>query len=359
MASVRVISGVGAKAPAAFLVEANGVRLLLDLGEGPTPGVRPDLSGAGPVDAIVLSHSHIDHAGALDLHETLDCPHVFATALTWQSLAQSRIPAVYRHLLPLHGVGMVVGTPVRTGRTGHSPDGIWVHLAVGDGLLYTGDWSVESELIPCDQPPPAATVITDASYGDRDEPLIHQIEALATTVIHGAVLPVPENGRGPEMVLQLARHGLRPLACPVVCAEIERLFRAKRETALSERDRELLRAAVTESAVDGAMRPDRVVIATDATADSATTGLLARHDEFSFVFTGHVASGTAGDRLLRDGTARMMAWNVHPRRRDVVALVERSKASQVLPAFCPRGEMPILEAELGDRVVWESDISVP
>ena len=41
MASLTVISGVGGKLPAAFLVEMEGYRLLWDLGAGPQPGVRP------------------------------------------------------------------------------------------------------------------------------------------------------------------------------------------------------------------------------------------------------------------------------------------------------------------------------
>ena len=46
-ASVRLISGVGKKGPACFLLEAGGRRLVLDLGEGPPPGCLPDIEGIG------------------------------------------------------------------------------------------------------------------------------------------------------------------------------------------------------------------------------------------------------------------------------------------------------------------------
>ncbi len=45
--SLRLISGVGRKGPACFLLEASGKRLLLDLGEGPPPGCLPDIEGLG------------------------------------------------------------------------------------------------------------------------------------------------------------------------------------------------------------------------------------------------------------------------------------------------------------------------
>ena len=51
---LRLISGVGKKGPACFLIEAEGKRILLDLGEGPPPGALPDVAGIGRIDAVDL-----------------------------------------------------------------------------------------------------------------------------------------------------------------------------------------------------------------------------------------------------------------------------------------------------------------
>ena len=78
-ARLIAVSGLGPKEPAAFVVETNGQRLLLDCGEGPEPGRLPDVDAIGRIDAIILSHGHNDHAGALRLRDRIGSPPVYAT----------------------------------------------------------------------------------------------------------------------------------------------------------------------------------------------------------------------------------------------------------------------------------------
>src|ERR1700758_3130178 len=79
-ARLIAVSGLGPKEPAAFVIEANGRRLLLDFGEGSEAGRLPDFETIGRVDAIVLSHGHKDHVGALGFRDRIGTPPVYATA---------------------------------------------------------------------------------------------------------------------------------------------------------------------------------------------------------------------------------------------------------------------------------------
>lgn len=343
MAVLTAFSGLGGKTPAAFLLEIAGRRILLDLGEGPTPGQRPDLDGIGRVDAIFLSHAHIDHVGAIDLWPRLGRPPVFATRITFDALPLLglHLPPEACHDLPLQGPAHLSDLPVSVGRSGHALGGIWLHLPQQGGALYMGDWSRESGLLPFDPPPRADLVITDLSYGDRDQALAQQVPALADSIAPGTVLPVPILGRGADMARRLAALGLSPVVCPQVRAELQGALPDLRcvATASEARDGDVVIAADTERAGD------------------LVSCLIADPRGWRFVFTGHVAPGSPAAGLIAQGRASRRPWNVHPRARDQLWLAHVTGARHLVPAFGASGDAPDLARALAP--VWRPGRTCP
>ncbi|WP_313349609.1 MBL fold metallo-hydrolase [Paracoccus sp. (in: a-proteobacteria)] len=343
MAVLTAFSGLGGKSPAAFLLEIAGRRILMDLGEGPTPGQRPDLDGIGRVDAIFLSHAHIDHVGAIDLWPQLGHPPVFATRATFDALPLLGLHLPYEacHDLPLQGPAQLLDLPVSVGRSGHAMGGIWLHLWQEGGALYMGDWSRESGLLPFDPPPLADLVITDLSYGDRDQRLVDQVEALADSIIPGTVLPVPILGRGADMALRLSALGLSPVVCPQIRSEMQGALPDLRcITNPSEAgDGEVIIAADTE-------RPGDLV-----------SRLIADPRGWRFIFTGHVAPGSAAAGLITAGRASGHPWNVHPCARDQFWLAEVTGARHLIPAFGALDDAPDLAQALA--AIWRPDRICP
>jgi Cft2 family RNA processing exonuclease len=357
--SLRLISGVGKKGPACFLIETEGRRLLLDLGEGPPPGYLPDVEMLGRLDAVVLSHGHKDHVGGLALLAKIGTPPVYATEIVARGLPDG----VTTRELPVGGKTDVLGIAVTTGRNGHAPGGIWLHFAAGGGFLYTGDYSTESILYAYDPPSlPAATALIDCSYGDYPTPLADCRAKLAAFVDGGPLLlPAPPNGRGPEIALELMRRGISEIH--VDDATQKALWRLGDVDRISLRDGvgdEIEHLAATVKPIDGARG---VMIAGSADGVSGASEKLLAEWEFapepSILLTGYVNPTTPAERLAKSGRARTMRWNVHPRLSDTVALVNAVKAKTVIPAFCDRAQLAALAAALAPaRVTMDGPVTI-
>ena len=342
-ATLRVISGVGAKGPACFLLEARGKRLMLDLGYGPQPGLWPDVDGVGPVDALVLSHSHKDHIGGLSLLPKLGNPPIYATEITAKKLPEG----AKFNPLPIRGRGKVLGIGVETGRNGHAPGGVWLRFDIGEGLLYTGDYSTESTLYAFDMPAKARTALIDSSYGDDNTPLAARQQALAPYFSGDVLLPAPADGRGPDIALHLHRTGKTIRLDDATRAAARDLTSIARDCLRSGIESELAQLA------DSALRvgePSHATIATPADCSSGATAELTakweRAPQPAIVFTGYIPPGTPADRLVKNDRAEFLRWSVHPRLSDTIALVRATGAATIIPAFCDRKFLAPLHAAL-------------
>jgi Cft2 family RNA processing exonuclease len=340
--ALRLISGVGSKGPACFLLETGAKRLLLDIGEGPPPGKFPDVAGLPSVDAVIVSHGHKDHVGGLTLLPELGNPPVYATEPVVRALPK----AVAARLLPIGGETDVLGIAVETGRNGHAPGGIWLHFRIGGGFLYTGDICTESLLYEYDPPvTAAATALIDCSYGDYQKPIEECWRMLAQFLGRGPLLlPVPANGRGPEIALELMRHGIDDICVDDAMRNaLQRLAGSDQISLRAGRRDEIERLVQIVKPIDGA---HGIMLAASADGTSGTTAkLLAQCEnkaEVTILFTGYVNPNTPAERLTKSSRAQVMRWNVHPRLADTIETVKLVHARTVIPAFCDRAQLPAL-----------------
>lgn len=349
---VEAISGFGVKGPAAFLLELGGRRVLLDCGEGPDAKRRPDLAGVGPFDAAIVSHGHLDHIGALDLIAPEGVP-IFMTALV-RELAGD-MPAGAAGELPVMGSTDIAGLRVTTGRNGHAPGGVWLHLEdrrSGESLVYTGDVSRESALYPFDMPPPATLAVVDASYGAYDEPLGVGAARLVALAGEGPLLlPAPADGRGLEMAVVLAQAGARVRLCPAHRRVAEIVLAADAGTLTAAGRAALAAMLASAGPLDRDAAPDGVMVAAKPGLGSGLARDLAlkwRDDpSVQIVLTGHIGEGTLAADFVAEGRAAFVRWNVHPPVSDLRKIVASIGANAVMPAFLDHAKLPALGAALG------------
>ena len=286
----------------------------------------------GRVDALLLSHGHRDHAGALKLAPQVGNPPLYATASVLAAVRYGNAGAA----LPLNGTAEVCGIKVRTGRNGHAPGGVWLNLEISDGLVYMGDHGFESPLYAFDTPPRAGTLIVDGSYGGYADSLDDCITRLRPVFERGAALfPVPANGRGPEMAYHLVHaRGILPHVSDDLRAALGRMAVDDAESLHAGVAAELTRIARAAPSIATARG---LMFAGPGDAAGGAAGELVarweREPQPEIVFTGYLAPGTPAQRLTDSRRAHYIRWNAHPRLTDNAALVRTVKPHTVVPAF--------------------------
>ncbi|AYF33899.1 MBL fold metallo-hydrolase [Vreelandella alkaliphila] len=317
-AHVHLLSGLGDKGPAAILVETNGKRLLLDAGGALHPGEPITWAGDLDVDAILISHDHIDHIGGVaELPDTIP---LYCTPLVANALPKHRA----WQPLPARGSLMVEGIKVTTGQAGHSLGGVWLHLDVDGGIFYSGDACFESRLFPFDTPPPARTALLDASYGNYDQPQESCVQAIRLQLDQPLVLPVPETGRALEMALWLSEEADRrqlPFAIdPIIRDNLAALLALPSDLRRPGLDSAISTLLERQNASQPALQ---LVSDRNDTPD--------QWPNYQLLHTGYLTPERQAQ--LAAGEISWQRWNVHLRASHLVALADQLAATQVVPLF--------------------------
>lgn len=308
---VRFLGAAGTVTGSRFLVESGGTTLLVDCGmfQGERELRRRNWSPfpvpADEVDAVVLSHAHLDHCGFLPRLVRLGfagpvycspwtaevAPIVLRDAAHLQeedaAFAARRGSSRHRPPLPLFdrgdadkAIGLLrpipSGKPFSVGpdmsvtlrRAGHILGSSTVEIAAGGRTaLFTGDLGRSDHplLEPPDAPPVTDAVVVESTYGDRCHPprdLRRLAEPIARTLARGGTVLMPAFAidRTPVLLMalrELMRAGAVPpvpvyVDSPMALAALDVYRRALREG--DSEIRADVRAASTDPFDPGTLR---------------------------------------------------------------------------------------------------------
>jgi metallo-beta-lactamase family protein len=373
-----------------YLVQHEGRSLLVDCGlfQG-LKQLRLRNWAAFPIapaaiDAVVLTHAHIDHSGYLPrLVDQGFTGKVFATRATTE-LCQILLPDsahlqeeearfANRHAISKHAPALALyteksaklalarfqpcefdrpfepltGFEVRFRRAGHILGAASVHLRCGDrSILFSGDLGRDDDVVmkPPAQPDAADVVLIESTYGNRlhagIDPLRTLADVVGRTAARGGIVVVPAFAVGRAQALLYAIQQLKALRripdLPVflnspMAADVTTLFRrhADEHRLTPEQTKQLFSSVKiinTEEesrALNGLRYPGIIV----SSSGMATGGRVVHHIKAfapdarnAIVFTGYQGAGTRGAALVGGATQIKILGDWVPVRAEVASL---------------------------------------
>ncbi len=369
----------------AILLETGAMRIMLDYGVKLDGETEYPLPFEGLLDAMIISHAHLDHSGyvphyfaeadvpvymtppTLDLSELLwkDMINVArrkgqAPPYTKENVHDAKIHTVVQDYYELTPLSPTVSFEFYD--AGHIPGASLTKLYTPEGtVLYSGDFKIESTRLHVGADlsnVEADVLIIESTYADKDHPprvdLEKQfVEDVKKTLEEGGfvLLPVFAVGRAQEIVDILVSHRVGPIyfdgmarkATKIILRHPEyisnplRLKKAMRKVhwIKGERDREK------------ALREPAVIVSTAGMLQGGpilTYILNLRNDPRSkIIFTGYQVEDSPGRRVLEEGIleadgyefrlktqVQYYDFSAHAGRSELFELARRSNAEYVI-----------------------------
>jgi len=338
---VEFLGGAGEIGRSAVLIDDS---LVLDYGMASESPPQYPVGDVDP-DAVVVSHGHLDHAGAV--------PSLLAGSerppIHWTPPTRDLALTLAEDTLKLHGstprcpfteedvrrIGEVsethdygesftaAGYEVTFYNAGHIPGS--AHVLIDDGdtrLFYTGDFHTDDQRLVSGTTarPEVDAVICESTYSDvthEDRASVEQsfAETLRTTVWQGGTVVVPAFaiGRTQEVMLVCAAHDID---C-YVDGMGQRVTEQLRHHTEFLRDGEAFRGAVSNARFVDGRDGQRKRIADQNTVIVTTSGMLNGGPAMTYIpeirrrpvntiaMTGYQVEGTPGRSLLDTGSAEI------------------------------------------------------
>ena len=329
------LGGAGEIGRLAMLMEVAGNRFLFDYGfTASKPPQFPER--APPVDALFLSHCHLDHSGLVPEATARHMASVYTTSLTaeisemlWHDsikiadmeghpfpFVTEDIRTAYRSVEPMNFREEVElqGATIRFHSAGHIPGAAMFEIVSDDVSLFTGDLNNRAtRLVNGARPVPCRNLFIEGTYAGRDHPDRHELELelldrIDDIVYKGGhvILPAFAVGRTQEIVLMLEDSGHE--------IWLDGMGKRVSQTYLDNgeflRSRGSLRAADSQVRYvkssghrNKAMEAD-VIVTTSGMLEGGPVGTylrgLARDPKNAVFLTGYQVQGTSGRSLMDD-----------------------------------------------------------
>lgn len=375
---IRFLGGASEVGRLGMLLREGDTTVLFDYGMKPSDPPEYPIE-APPIDAVFLSHAHLDHSGMIPWLARRHAADVFATPPTLDVaellLSDSlKVADLEGYVSPFSAKDVedagrffqavdfgetieVGGLEVTLHSAGHIPGATMFEVNGHETLVFTGDvQTVPTDLVQGAKPVACDTLVVESTYAGRQHPDRLKTEYEFLTFVENvvrigglAVVPAFAVGRTQEVLMTLARKRFETYIAgmgrsvnsiyvehPGYTASTKKLRQAMNRTRVVHSARAADRALGAEVVVctSGMLDGGPVIRYLDAIKDDPNSAVC---------LTGYQVEGTNGRRLVDEGVLeldgalvepkfqlRMFDFSAHAGHDELVRFVEGSDPGRVV-----------------------------
>lgn len=339
-----IAGGVGEHGRNCFFVQSDTLTFLVDCGvmtdttKYPYPHLTPDK--IRQLDAVFLTHSHVDHAGALPwLYDNGFHGMLIASNETLHQLGL-RTPAIEAlEDMGTDRMGHFHKISIQWGRSGHCEGSVWYYFSEnGRSVLFSGDYTENTLVYSCDRirNQHADIAVLDCAYGldrttysDACKNLIYSTKEMLSA--YSLILfPVPKYGRGLE-ILKLLSENIDNIEYYADDLFLENLAKQQAGGFWFQQDKINVSVQSYNSQQRG------IVFISDPQLRSHSSQCIAEHVLSvggMTVMTGTFEKNSFSQKLFMHGKMRNLRYPVHLNYSQYKQLTKENCFSQVIPYHC-------------------------
>lgn len=360
--------GFGEKGRTSICIQADGQNVMLDAGIKVGAGddsYHPHLAlPAAELDAVVITHAHEDHVGALcwlaaqgfsgPIYMTAETLAETPTTLTQYArpadLAAHPLATLNIKTVRIEERFFLGRLAIDTGHSGHVAGGMWIAVTgTNASVVYCGDVVPNSAVFSMTLLPTCDLLLLDAAYGADPVSASDRAAAISAWVAAhsgGSLLPTPLSGRSLELIaIHSGPFAIEAGMTDPLLAQIDAISRYNPVIAAQLEDR--VRAAQLWN--EGAAFPPLPLLVHDGMgsagpAANAIPQALAR--QMPILFSGHLPQGSPGAIAVAEELADWIRLPTHPTLEESIALCRSSGADRVFGHSCPPDDMQNLASHI-------------
>ncbi|MBK3496254.1 MBL fold metallo-hydrolase [Viridibacillus sp. YIM B01967] len=344
MLNVEILGGVGEYGRNCFYIENEGHAILLDCGiMNNTEKITPKLTKAhvAKLDAVFISHSHIDHTGALPMLEILGYTgEIFMSKMTARQLKQSfKNTKIFQP--ESFGKWLRVSDYLhfQWGYSGHLVGSVWYKIQFLEGVIFfSGDYVMDSYLLNATLPIEDGTIydvaLIDSGHVEKQIRNLDVLQQIKNYInehpSRPIIFPSSFSGKTADIATYLFRHTAREMNIDKVYFSFFEEYYDSPDNLLPTKYEAILKLFKKDCFREKA-ESDNAIYFVPEVNEWRIDELLQEHPTAIVIFTGYLKNSGFLKKLVENGDqSKLFFYKTHLDYLDIMEFSKKMNATETI-----------------------------